>query len=226
MRRGAILLLPLLFASLACPRAPRVAIDPRAPCASLDARACESARALTVAASTYADEFHDYLLVAPEVSPALALERTKEGWRPLPLACARARASREAPAPRIDAHIVDYAFVGVSVDATLVSADADIGPLLARSAPATHEVSLVAVAFVRDLAPPSFDPGAALVETPSGGCACEGATSLCRRDQVRREDRVLVRLLSATIPTFARSTSCAPRWAILVAAFASLASGA
>jgi hypothetical protein len=174
VRRGAILALPLLLAPLACPRAARVAIDPRAPCASLDARACERARALTVAASTYADEFHDYILAARDVSPAVALARTKEGWRPLPLACARA--SPAAPTPRIDAGLVDYAFVGVAVDATLVSADADIGPLLARSSPAIHEVSLVAVAFVRDLTPLAFEPGAALVETPSGGCTCGGAS--------------------------------------------------
>ena len=64
----------------------------------------------------------------------------------------------------------------MAVDATLVSADADVGPLLARDAPAVHEVRLVALAFVRDLAPSTFDPGAALFERPSGGCTCGEAT--------------------------------------------------
>ncbi len=170
--RGAIFALPFLLTLLACPRAPESATDPRAPCASLDHAACERARALVAAAATYADEVHDYVLASPGVSPAGALSRTKDGWRPLPLACARAR----APAPHLDTGVVDYAFVGVAVDSTLVSADADIGPLLARPEPRAHDVWLVAIAFARDLAPPSFDRGEALLEAPSGGCTCGEAS--------------------------------------------------
>jgi hypothetical protein len=164
-RWGAIFALPLLAAPIACPRGPAPAKSPRAPCASLGPSSCETARALTVAAATYADELHDDLLAGARVSSGTTLARTAEGWRVLPVECARARRSRA----RIDPGVVDYAFVGVAVDATLVSADADIGPLLARS---HHDVRLVAIAFVRDLAPPSFDRGASLVETPSGGCSC------------------------------------------------------
>jgi hypothetical protein len=169
--RGAIVALPLLVATLGCPRAPRSS-EPRAACASLDAAACERARALTVAAATYADESHDYVLASHSLSPATALARTKDGWRALPITCARARSY----SPKLDAGAVDYAFVGVTVDATLVSADADIGPLLARAEPSVHDVRLVAMAVVRDLAPPSFDPGASLLETPSGACTCDDAT--------------------------------------------------
>jgi hypothetical protein len=167
-------ILPLLVTALtplACARSPRTPTELHA-CASLDAPACERARALTLAATTYADEAHEYVLASAAVSPASALARTKEGWRALPLACARAHAAPR----RLDPGVVDYAFVGVVVDGTLVSADADVGALLARPEPRVHDVRLVALAFVRDLAPATFDPGASLLERPTGECLCGDAT--------------------------------------------------
>ena len=174
-RRRALLALPPLLASLALSCGGKVrpgTNDPRARCASLDPPACERARALTLAARAYADEAHDYVLASPGLAPSTPLARTKEGWRPLPLSCARPRASPR----RLEPATVDYAFVGVVVDSTLVSGDADIGPLLERAQPPVHEVKLVALAFVRDASLATFDRGEALVETQSGACSCGDAT--------------------------------------------------
>jgi hypothetical protein len=167
--------LPFLLASLpsSCARrAPPTSADPHARCATLDAPACERARALTAAARTYADEVHELVLASPSVASSSALARTPEGLRPLPLACARVR----TPPPRLDLSATSYAFVGVAVDATLVSADADVGPLLARKEPPVHDVRLVALALVRDTSIPTFDRGEALLETASGACTCGDAT--------------------------------------------------
>jgi hypothetical protein len=159
--------------SLGCAHAPRLRAGgpAHAHCASLDSAACDHASALILAASTYVDEAHDYVLRSAAIAPQSALARTNEGWLSLSLACARPR----APTPKLDPRVTDYAFVGVVVDTTLVSADADIGPLLAHGS-GPHDVKLVALAFVRDLDPPSFEPSAALVERPSGGCSCGEAS--------------------------------------------------
>jgi hypothetical protein len=172
VQKGAIFAL-LLLASLGCSRAPATA-SRRAPCASLDAPACDRARALVLAASTYADEAHDLILASPSApfEPGAALARAKDGWQLLPSACARAVAG----SPALDVSDVTYAFVGVAVDATLVSADADVGPLLARPSRGSHDVRLVALAFVGDRAPGTFRRGEALVETAGGACTCDEAT--------------------------------------------------
>ena len=158
----------------ACAHAPRTShagSDPP-PCATLDAAQCARARALALAASTYADEAHDYVLAQEGIASGAALARTNEGWRALPSACARAKPR----APALDVDVIDYAFVGVVVDGSLVSADADVAPFLASAPPDGHEASLVAMALVHDRAPPELDRGPALVEAPSGACTCEGAT--------------------------------------------------
>ena len=175
VRRRATSALPLVLASLSChcgPRALPPTSDPHARCATLAPEACGRARALTLAARTYADEAHDYVLAAPGVVLSSALARTREGWLAPPVACARPH----APAPRLDRSMVDYGFVGVAIDSTLVSGDADVGALLARAKPPLHDVKLVALAFVRDQSLPAFDRGRALVETPSGACSCGEAT--------------------------------------------------
>jgi hypothetical protein len=175
VRRRATSGLPLLLASLSCSCGPHPlppTSDPHARCATLGPEACGRARALTLAARSYADEAHDYVLASPAVGLSSPLARTGEGWHALSLACSRPH----APAPRLDRSMVEYGFVGVAIDATLVSADADVGPLLARAEPPVHEVKLVALAFVHDQSLPSFDRGLALVETPSGACSCGDAT--------------------------------------------------
>jgi hypothetical protein len=168
--------LALALASLvACARPSVRGTDGHPACGSLAAPACDRARALAFAATTYEDESHDYVLVPAPLgfAPPTALAQTPDGWRPLPLACARA--PRE-PRPTVDPRAVDYTFIGATVDATLVSADADVGPLLARPEPHLHDVRLVALAFVHDLASPPFAPGPAVVERPNGDCTCSEAT--------------------------------------------------
>jgi hypothetical protein len=170
-------LVPLApLALVACPRSPSPKTDLTAPCPSLDAAACARARALAVVANGYVDEQHDYLLV-DTVSAKLGagVARTGSGWRPLPLACARQHGP--APAPKLDLGTVDYAFVGVVVDGTLVSADADVAPLLPLlPAGRLHEVRLLAFALVHDAALSPLEEAGSVVETPSGGCSCGEAT--------------------------------------------------
>ena len=124
------------LALCACPRATQPPLDPRAPCAALDRNACLRARALVIAATTYADEQHDVILSGTRVvSPGAGLRPTAEGWKPTGEACARA-AGR--PAPSIDTSTIAYAFAGVAVDGTLVAADADLAPLLGAPPPSTQ----------------------------------------------------------------------------------------
>ncbi len=171
--------LPLaLLVGIPCATPPRARPPARrpsngsAPCGSLAPASCARARALVVAASTYADENHDYILRSARIPLGTALAQTHEGWRRRPLACAHPRASAAQLAPST----VDYAFVGVTVDSTLVSADAEISALLARPDPPLHEVGLVAFALVRDRASASLERGEDLVERPSGDCVCGDAT--------------------------------------------------
>ena len=170
--RRALLAIPLLLASPACSsRAPRSQPDRNAPCATLDARACKRARALLAVAPTYADERHDFLLTNGTAIPAGAgLHRSAEGWRRSGATCARASIDDDAKtrAGRFDLAAVPYAFVGLAVDSALVSADADLAPLLGAFGPPTHQIRLVAVAFARDLAPPAFRATPSLVASSRG----------------------------------------------------------
>ncbi len=167
--RAAALGLPFVLALAACPRPARVRSDP---CATLDARACERARALVLAALTYQDEQHDLILTAGRVLPeGSGLRRAPQGWQPVPAACALA--SPEVPAASDGA--VDYAFVGVAIDGTLVAADADLSSLLGAP-PAKHEVRLVALAL-QAAAPRAWNAGPSLVlKAADDSCTCEGAT--------------------------------------------------
>jgi hypothetical protein len=168
---GRLLLLALLTMT-ACARAPRKEGIATSACSSLDAPSCARAFALVRAARTFADEAHDYVLASGGLAAGTGLARAQDGWHALGLECARA-----SPAtPRLSLDVVDYAFVGVAVDGTLVSSDADVGPVLARDAPAGHDVRLVAMAFVRDLSEPSFDRTTAILETAAGSCTCNEAT--------------------------------------------------
>jgi len=175
-RRGAFVALGAAgaLALSACPRATQPPLDPRAPCAALDRNACLRARALVIAATTYADEQHDVILSGRRVvSPGAGLRPTAEGWKSTGEACARA-AGR--PVPSIDATTIAYAFAGVAVDGTLVAADADLAPLLGAP-PSVHEVRLMAIAFARDLAPTSFEStSSVVVHAADDSCTCGDAT--------------------------------------------------
>jgi len=167
--RAAALGLTLALALGACPRPARVRADP---CATLDAPACDRARALVLATLTYQDEQHDLLLTAGRALPeGSGIRRAPQGWQQIPAACALA--SPAAPAPSDGA--VDYAFVGVAIDGTLVAADADLSPLLGAP-PEKHDVRLLAIAL--EAAPPrAWNAGPSLiVKAADDSCTCEGAT--------------------------------------------------
>jgi hypothetical protein len=139
-------------------------------------------------APTYADERHDFLLTAgTPIPPGAGLRRSAEGWRRSGVTCARASVEEGAKtrAARFDLSAVPYAFVGLAVDSALVSADADLAPLLGVDGPATHQVRLVAVAFARDLAPPAFRATPSLVASSRGDtCACGDATHFAASTKV------------------------------------------
>ncbi|MDF2697613.1 MAG: hypothetical protein K0S65_5996, partial [Labilithrix sp.] len=94
----------------------------------------------------------------------------------LPTQCASARAHGESAPGKVDASTIDFSYIGVAIDQSLVSADADLAPFLSAGAEATeHKVSLVAVAFVRDL-DPQFFGASDDVAFDGSACSCGRAT--------------------------------------------------
>ena len=140
------------------------------PCAHLGAMEC----GIAAAARAYADAPHAMVLVDPRFPAGVGIAREVAGDRATGAACARV----DAAAPKVDVAKVDEAFLGVAIDATVVSSDADVAPLLARG---DHHVSLVAIAVVHDDARGAIAPGAAIVGNGNGNgngdaCACGAAT--------------------------------------------------
>jgi hypothetical protein len=120
---------------------------------------------------------HDYLLdPASSFAPGRGLERLPSGlWSATTTACAQPHAGH-AGAGRVDATTIDYGFVGVAVDDTIVGADVDIGPYFSAGGSAgTHALRLVAIAFVRDLDPQFFDASED-VTYAGAACACARAS--------------------------------------------------
>ena len=183
LMKPAIAAVPLAVLLAACPssRAPN---DPRAPapkaagaCAGLDDHACGHAKGLLAAASAFGNVRHEYLLdPASSMVPGRGVQRAEGGaFTVLPTRCAAERGARDADA-KVDASTIDFSYIGVAVDRALVSADADLAPWLSAGAESTeHTVSLVAVAFVRDLDPQFFG---ASDDVAFGGetCTCGRAT--------------------------------------------------
>ncbi len=147
-------------------------------CTGLDDQECGRAKSLLAAASAFGNVRHEYLLdPASSMVPGRGVERGEGGtFTVLPTRCATERgAGRDANA-KVDASTIDFSYIGVAIDHALVSADADLAPWLSAGAEATeHSISLVAVAFVRDLDPQFF---AASDEVAFGGeaCTCGRAT--------------------------------------------------
>ncbi len=178
-RIGTALLLTLGLA--ACPKSPELAANTgsgggRAACAGLDPAACGKANELLGAATAFGNVRHEYLLdPASAMVPGRGVERAAGGsFTVLPTRCASER--KAADAARVDPSTVDFSYVGVAVDHTLVAADADLAPWLSAGAEVSeHSISLVAVAFVRELDPQFFS---ASDDVAFGGesCACGRAT--------------------------------------------------
>jgi hypothetical protein len=150
-----------------------------APCAGLAEGECGRAKGLLAAASGFGNVKHEYLLdPASAIAPGRGVQRGPEGaYSVLPTRCAQERgAGAAAAAPKVDATTIDFSYVGVAIDQALVSADADLTPWLSAGGEAAeHKISLVALAFVRDL-DPQFFSASEDVAFGGEGCTCGRAT--------------------------------------------------
>ncbi len=167
---------------------PKTGAEPLAPassrasapvsCGGLDARSCDRALGLVQAAAGFGNVKHEILLdPTSTLVPGRGIEKTESGaFRVLPTRCAQERVGKAPEAGRVDADTIDFSYVGVSIDGALVGADADIGPWLSAGAEASeHRVSLVALAFVRDL-DPQFFAASEDVALSGDACTCGRAT--------------------------------------------------
>jgi hypothetical protein len=177
-RRAAAALLMGLVAT-ACPGA-KVPGDPGATCR--DGK-CVAADDLIAAASSFGNVAHDFVIdPTGAMAPGRGLERVQVGsaasWSPVPIACAEpasANATPNSAGATADATI-DYAFVGVSVDSTVVGADADLTPYVSIGAEGSvHTVRVMALAFVRERDPQFFKASRDVI-ADAGACRCGRAS--------------------------------------------------
>lgn len=157
------------------PEPPKPEPKSSAPCGGLEPNDCNRAQGLLRAASAFGNVRHEYLLdTQSSMAPGRGVEQGEGSFTVLPTRCAQERTSREGA--RIDASTIDFSYVGVAIDQALVSADADLTPWLSAGAEgAERKISLVALAFVRDLDPQFF--GASEDVAFSGqACTCGRAT--------------------------------------------------
>jgi hypothetical protein len=188
---GTFALALLSMSLVACP----AALDPKNPqpktsgseaCAGLATSECGRARGLLDAASAFGNVRHEYLLdPASAMVPGRGVQRAEGGsFTVLPTQCASERGlrrdrderSERGTSNNVDASTIDFSYVGVAIDQALVAADADLAPWLSAGAEATErKVSLVAVAFVRDL-DPQFFAASDEVAFRGDACTCGRAT--------------------------------------------------
>lgn len=146
-------------------------------CAGLAPAECGRAKGLLAVASGFGNVKHEYLLDAQStIAPGRGVQRGEGGaYSVLPTRCARERGTDNA-APNVDASTIDFTYVGVAIDSMLVAADADLTPWLSAGGEASeHKISLVALAFVRDL-DPQFFGASEDVAFGGEGCTCGRAT--------------------------------------------------
>lgn len=156
--------------------APKEAPTPPS-CGGLAKDECGRAEGLLRAANAFGNVRHEYLLdPSSAIVPGRGVAKSDDGaYSVLPTRCAEERASA-AGAPRVDASTVDFSYVGVAVDQRLVSADAELAPLLSAGAEGSEKkISLLALAFVRDL-DPQFFAASSDVSYAGSACACGRAT--------------------------------------------------
>jgi len=144
-------------------------------CAGLDDSACKRAKGLISAANAFST-MRTELILDPTSSFAhgRGLVRGADGlWTPIPTQCATPTAQKSAG---VDASQVDFGFVGIAIDNTVLGADVEIAPYFSGGAEAgIHKVRLVAVAYVRDLDPQFFDASDE-VAYAGEACTCRNAT--------------------------------------------------
>lgn len=146
-------------------------------CAGLAKEACGRAQGLLTAASAFSNVRTEYILdPTSSFAHGRGLTKGSEGlWKALPTQCAKPTAAA-AGGRSVDASTIDFGFVGVAVDDTLLATDADITPFFSAGAQGgVHKVRLVAIAFVRDLDPQFFD-ATDEVAYESDACTCRGAS--------------------------------------------------
>lgn len=174
-----------IVALSACPKPPDLARtgpnakDGQANCAGLEGSECSRAKGFIEAAGAFGNVHHEYLLdPASAMAPGRGVQRAAGGsFTVLPTRCASERASNTGSASaRVDASTIDFSYIGVAIDQALVGADADLTPWLSVGGEASErKLSIVAVAFVRDLDPQFFS---ASEDVAFGGdaCSCGRAT--------------------------------------------------
>jgi hypothetical protein len=183
-RLGGVLLLASVLAG--CPSKPALDATEKkdaqghAPCAGLGDSECGRAKNLIAVASGFGNVKHEYLLdAASSIAPGRGVQRAEGGaYSVLPTKCAQERAASGASdaAPKVDASTIDFTYVGVAIDSVLVAADADLTPWLSAGGEASErKISLVALAFVRDL-DPQFFGASEDVAFGGEGCTCGRAT--------------------------------------------------
>lgn len=190
-RDAATVVVSFVLLSLAgCPKPPQLGDVARpggrsadggaTPCGGLATGECNQAQGMIAAASAFGNVRHEYLIDgSSSLVPGRGVTAEKGAFTVLPTRCATERgggAATPPPPSHVDASTIDFSYVGVAIDQALVSADADLTPWLSAGAEGSErKVSLVAMAFVRDLDPQFF---AASDEVTFGGeaCSCGRAT--------------------------------------------------
>ncbi len=170
-----VLLSPLLLA--ACPnKAPD--LPPTASsgvCGGLSQGECRRAQGLIAASNVFSNVRRELLLdTTSSFAPGRGVEREPNGLhKMLPTACAEPRA---ASSSEVDPSTIDFSWVGVAIDQTLVGIDEDLTPYLSGGVEARQRtVRLVALAFVRDK-DPQFFQATDRVTYENEACACQSAT--------------------------------------------------
>ncbi len=171
-RSVALLAAAVAVAALGCPaiRPPQAAPKGAAGAVPKDAAG------LLAAATVFSSVRHEFILdPTSSFAPGRGLEKREGGlWEALPTECARSK--RGAAAPRVDPATIDFGYVGVAIDSSLVGLDADLTKFFgAGFEVSTRTLRLVAIAFARDLDPQFFEASDEVGFT-EGGCACARAT--------------------------------------------------
>jgi hypothetical protein len=143
-------------------------------CGGLAPAECKRAQGMIAATRVYSNVTHDLILdPTSSFAPGRGVERSSGVTKVHPTQCASPRAG---VAHDVDAQTVDFAYVGLAIDETIVGLDEDITPYFSGGVEGrTRKVRLVALAFVRDKDPQFFEASSD-VTYQGAGCACGTST--------------------------------------------------
>lgn len=172
----------IMFAAttmFACPgpKVPGLEPGPTTPgaCSGLSPEGCQRVQGLLSAAQAFSNTKRELLLdPSSNLEPGRGV--SKEGrYRVLPKACAKPRKA-EARTPELDAGTVDFSYIGLAVDDTMVGLDEELTPYFSGGIEASKKkLRVVAMAFVRDKDPQFFEASDD-VSFERESCACGPAT--------------------------------------------------